>query len=287
MREYIDKFKAAADEILTPDQKQALRISDCNGEQAELTEWVVSSYNSQYKGEPLVPIQGKDSDGELIFLFEDREDAVRMYEFFVESRILEPGEIMFRDIEGQYSVAFMPHVIIQKPDVIQAAMLAYEDRLSLEDMVDEDVFEDLVGEITALLEEPRNTTSGAPKRQPGEGNPFHDKDGRFAGVEKTVKQSGGSWAMGKRKLKFTGKGKNKSGGLDAKYGSTSHPCGRAAREQGKNTRCWDGQKLGKKESLAYPGFALAEALRRKMDGHRETIFDVSTKIELRRRYGID
>lgn len=289
MRELIEKFKQQTEEILSEVDRKAIGVRDYREAMKRIDERVqdsVSSYNNQYIGHPLVPIQGKDSDSELIFRFEDYEDAEDMYYFFVESKLLEPGEVVLRDIEGQHSVAFMPHVIVTKPEIIEAALLVYEDQLVLEDEEDEEAFEALVVNLSKSLSETYNKVAGAPKRKPGMGNPFHDKDGKFAGVEKADDQKGGSWAVGKTKLKFSGRaGKGIRGkGITARYGSTSHPCGRAAREVGDNRRCWDGSEL---EGLDLPlGRALAEAMRNKIAGKEESVFDMSTLMELRRKYSV-
>lgn len=236
----------------------------------------LSSYNSIYAGRPLVPYQGKNSDSEIVFFFEDRKDAVDLYDFMTDTGMLEPGEVVFRDIEGQYSVAFMPHVAITKPEMLQAAMLAYEEQMDFSE--DEDAFESFVGELTDLLTETRNKTSGAPKRKKGMGNPFHDKDdGKFAGVDNHAKKSGGSWAIGKRKLKFTGAGKTADKkGILGKYGSTKHPCGRAARAKGKDTRCWDGNQGA--------GFRVAKALKKKRRGEDFDMTDMMILVELKEKY---
>lgn len=216
-----------------------------------LNEGVISSYNGKGRGKPLEPIQGKDSDAELVFFFEDREDAEDLYGFMVETQLLVPGEIMFRDIEEQYSVAFMPSVVINKPEVIHAALIAYEEQLYTESEEDDEQFESFIEGFTDLISEAATKTSGAPKRKAKMGNPFHDRDsGQFSGAQNHASKGGGSWSIKKTKLKFTGKGKTKEGGLLAKYGATKHPCGRAAREKGKDVRCWDGNtgigaRLGK------------------------------------------
>ncbi|MEJ2293647.1 MAG: hypothetical protein P8Y23_02655, partial [Candidatus Lokiarchaeota archaeon] len=162
-------------------------------------------------------VSDNDND-ELVFVFEDEEDAVDMYSFFVESKFLDVGEIVLRNVNEEHTVSFNSNVITMKPELIQAALLAYEDRLYVETEDELKAFEDVIEGLTDLLEASGTRTSGAPKRKKGMGNPFHDKDdGKFTGAERHASEKGGSWAIGKRKLKFVGKGKNKDGGLLVKY----------------------------------------------------------------------
>lgn len=278
-RELIEEFLGHTEEILSEVERLEIGMIDRDAFYRGLNESVegaITSYNSTMIGDPLVPVQGKDSDSELVFRFEDKDDAVDLYNFMLESKLLVPGEILLRDIEGQVSVAFMPHVLVQKPELIQAALLAYEEQLEIgED--DEEAFEDLIEGLTVLLEAPTKT-SGAPKRERKMGNPFHDKDtGRFSGVKDHVSDGGGSWAYKKTKLKFTGKGKTKEGGLLGKYGSTKHPCGRAARKKGEDRRCWDGKQGA--------GMRVAKAMKgKKRTGESMSIADLSLLMELRAKY---
>jgi hypothetical protein len=181
-----------------------------------------------------IPSQGKEADSEVVFEFEDREDAQTIYDFMVENNLLIPGEISLRDIEGQASIALSLNTIVTKPEMIQVIMQTVEAYVS-EDTAEEFLaFDDDMIELSeaALTEQ---GTEGAPKDV--KGNPFHDRDtGKFTGRKALAAKKSGSWAMGKRKLKVTGLRKGK-----IHFGSTSHPCGRAARAKGKTTRCWDGK----------------------------------------------
>jgi hypothetical protein len=219
----------------------------------------------------LKPYQGKESDAEIMFNFEDWEDAQVLYDFIVESGLLEPGEVVLRHIEGQNGVHFAPHVLVMKPDVIHAAMLAYQD-VVLEDSAE--VFNDITEGIGIVLQE-RTVTSGAPKRKVGKGNPFHDKDsGHFTGAKDSIdSKGGGSWAMGKTKLKYTGAKKSKKGDLVVNFGSTKHPCGRAARKKGKDIRCWDGEEGA--------GFKIARLLGKKKRREDFDFYDGNLLTEIR------
>lgn len=277
----ITKFRKLAEEVLSEEEKRitGIGLQDERNRRLdeEVTGYSLSSYNDINKGEPLFTIQGKDSDGEIVFFFEEEEDAVDMYSFFIESKLLEAGEIVLRNIEGQHSVAFMPSVIIQKPELIQAALLAYEDMIYAEDEEDVEAFENVITGLTGLLMEAPTKTSGAPKRKKGMGNPFHDKnDGKFSGASQHASAGGGSWAISKTKLKFTGKGKTKEGGLLAKYGSTKHPCGRAARAKGQDTRCWDGKEGA--------GFRIAKIMKGKKRAKEDlSMADLSFLMEIREK----
>jgi len=288
-KELISKFQAMTNEVLTEDEKKIMGIGTRAAERERLDIMVengvdtdaIRSYNRPGAPHPLSNIQGKDSDGEIVFFFEDGQDAEDMFSFFVDSKLLEAGEIMIRHIEGQSSVAFMPNVVIQKPEMIQAALIAYEDQMYFEDEKDEEAFESLIVNMTDVLTEAPNKSSGAPKRRPEMGNPFHNKKtGEFSGIADHAGSKGGSWAYKKTKLKFTGKGKTKEGGLLGKYGSTKHPCGRAARENGKDVRCWDGQQMG-------GGGRVAKALGKKK-GKKEdlNIADLSVIMEMRSKYKV-
>lgn len=275
------KFRDMTDKVLSGEDRESLGYGNRESSRKNLDETVgsnvVSSYNRAFLPTPLVPIQGKDSDAELVFFFEDKEDAVDMYTFFVETKLLEAGEIVIRDIEEQYSVAYMPHVVVTKPEMIQAALLFYEEQLDVAEE-DEEAFESVIGGLTDLIMEAPNKTAGAPKRKPEMGNPFHDKNtGKFSGVDDHAKSKGGSWAYKKTKLKFTGKGKTKEGGLLGKYGSTKHPCGRAAREQGKDIRCWDGNTGA--------GARVARVMAKKKRAREDlNMADLSLIMEMRHKY---
>jgi hypothetical protein len=277
--EDITRFSILTEQVLSQDEKRITGIGEQIKNRRELDESIVG-----YKIGPVEEfkqeIEEQDSDGDIIFKFEDQEEAVDMYSFFIESRLLEPGEIVLRNVEEEYTVSFAPSIIINKPEMIQAALLAYEDRLYADTDEDINAFESVIEDITNSLSEASGTrTSGAPKRKKGMGNPFHDRDdGKFSGAENHASKGGGSWAIGKRKLKFTGKGKNKDGGLLVKYGSTKHPCGRAAREKGLDIRCWDGKGGG--------GARVAKIMKGKKRAKEDiNVADLSFLMEMRARYG--
>lgn len=217
----------------------------------------------------LKPWLGKVADGEIAFRFERMSDAQDLYDFIVDVGLLEDGEIKLHLSDGQYSVHFMPHVAVVKPDVIQAAMIAYEDIVSADSM---DAYESLAEDIKHILVEKKAfKVAGAPKGK-YKGNPFHDKNtGKFVGAGLINISDGGSWAIGKRKLKFTGSKKGKDGGVVVSFGSTKHPCGRAARKKGKDIRCWDGEK-GK-------GIPLSKAMKKKSRGEDFTDDDLRSLLE--------
>jgi len=196
----------------------------------------------------LKPLQGKESDAEIMFLFREWDDAQSLYDFILDAGLLEAGEVVFRHIEGQYSVHFQPHVWITKPDVIMAAMLAYED------IVDPDgasAFESLADNLAAIIEERDALVeqdfpglSGAKPGGKGIGNPFHDADdGKFTSRKQMAKKKKGSWAHGKTKLKLSGVKKNKEGREVLHFAGTKHPCGRDGRPvpPEKGILCWAGK----------------------------------------------
>jgi len=69
------------------------------------------------------------------------------------------------------------------------------------------------------------------------GNRLHDKSGRLTGYDDNW-----SWSLEK---KGCGQAKMKPGKKQQYF--TSVKCGRAAREQGDNRRCWDGKELEEDE----------------------------------------
>ncbi len=178
----------------------------------------------------------KRADDDFVIAFEDAFDAKRLYSFIVESGLASPGEVILDDVEDGYNVTFSASVVLHKPEVVRAAISAYYDRM---DESEDGMYEDAMEMLGEPIEEV--TVSGAPRTK--KGNPFHDEQGRLSGPADTKKKESGSWAMKKVKLKVTGSGKDKKGGLMVKYGSTKRPCGREARKQGKNIRCRDGKVM--------------------------------------------
>jgi len=268
--EDIQEMKKEMEEMipsLSPEELRALGFDDASGVRAKNLEVLVEQAtlrdmgSDEFQGiaardghrKDRIPSQGKEADSEVVFEFEDTKDAKVIYDFMIENNLLVPGEIMLRDIEGQLSLALSLNTIVNKPEMIMAIMQTVEAYVS-EDTAEEFLsFDDDMIELTEaeLVEQ---GTEGAPKGV--KGNPFHDSDtGEFTGRKSLAAKKAGSWAMGKRKLKVTGIRKGK-----IHFGSTSHPCGRAARVKGKTTRCWDGKQgpwarvsaaLGKK---AHEGF---------------------------------
>jgi hypothetical protein len=291
--EDIAKFRILTEQVLSEDEKKLTGIGLQNKQRRELDEEVVGYKIESSKNEEVPSLVSDNDNDELVFVFEDEEDAVDMYSFFVESKFLDVGEIVLRNVNEEHTVSFNSNVITMKPELIQAALLTYEDRLHVETEDELKAFEDVIEGLTDLLEASSTRTSGAPKRKKGMGNPFHDKDdGKFTGAERHASEKGGSWAIGKRKLKFVGKGKNKDGGLLVKYGSTKHPCGRAAREKDKDIRCWDGTEF-EVESVNNNDTVIegriGKRLSRIMKGKKITkeginIADLSFMMEMRAKY---
>lgn len=224
--------------------------------------------------EGVLPVQGIESDGEVMLSFENWEDAQTLYSFLIESGLVVPGEIKLTHVEGQNTVHFFPEVCINKPEVLQAALVAYED-LVVEEDENEDEYWSLAEEVTKLVDLRRGiyeaTVSGAPADS--RGNPFHTYyDGKFSNSDALARAKKGSWSDGKRKDKVTGTGKDKSGRVMVKFGSTSHPCGRDARAKGMNKRCWDGKKIG--------GAAMVKALGGRRRRSLQADLDMSDLISL-------
>jgi len=238
------------------------------------------------------PWQGKESDGEIMFNFESAMDAQDLYDFVLETGLLTPGEVKLYMGEHQTSVHFAPSVLVQKPEIIQMALISYHEKAteeSIEAMAGlvEDI-KGILGEKATDLDKPMNVKpirgSAEPHANRGvDFNPFHDKDGNFTTRKGT--ESGGSWSdgahAGSKKLKATKKGKK------LHFAATKLPCGRSAREVGKNIRCWDGSTVAGKLALASKK-ASRDSSDRLMPGVKEgfTRADLDIVNECRAMYGI-
>jgi hypothetical protein len=179
--------------------------------------------------EAVRPLGGLDvaaADDEVQIHFESAADAQLVYDFLIGAgtgvRLLEPGEVQLRVIEGwdQCTVAFAPHVRYLKPEIIAAVLEAFADRIH--EAAWDAAQRDLAEEVQALQEF----------------NPYHDKQGNFGSKAGLAAAKAGSYSKGSRKNKVSGKTKK---GL--KLVATKLPCGRDARDSGRNQRCWDGAKL--------------------------------------------
>jgi len=217
----------------------------------------------------LHPWQGKESDSEIAFNFENVMDAQILYDFVTNTGLLEPGEVKMHISERQFSIHIAPSVMINKPEVIQATLLAYYDYIDDTEENDE-AMESLVHDLDLILVE-RTKVSGAPKGRT-KGNPFHHfKTGKFSSAKNIDGEGGGSFAVGKTKLKYTGAKKSKKGDTVVNFASTKHPCGRAARKKGKDVRCWDGEKG--------MGFRLAKVMGKRIKNEEISDDDLRGMIE--------
>lgn len=193
--------------------------------------------------------QGKESDGEIAFNFESAMDAQDLYDFVLETGLVTPGEVKLYMSEHQTSVHFAPSVLVQKPEVIQMALISYQEKATEESLA---TIDDLAEDVSAVLAEKAASKRGSAEPDAKRGvdfNPFHDKQGNFTSREGVT--DGGSWSDGVEKgskhLKATKKGKK------LHFAATKLPCGRAARKARKNIRCWDGASLGARLAQAKKG----------------------------------
>ncbi len=271
MEKSIYELMEAAESSFSEADKKVLGIANKNRDA------YAGRVHARAIGETVQPLQGIESDSEVAFYFEDWEDAQILYDFIMETRLVVPGEVKIKHISGQHSVHFSSEVVVNKPEVIQGALIAYEENLS---EGCEDAYWNLAEEVTMLVKErealiEKVTTSGAPKGWM-DGNPFHDTSGMFTGPEAMSRSKKGSWSEpnGKRKSKVTGVGKDKKGNPLVKFGSTSHPCGRDARKKSTDKRCWDGKQGA--------GYAIAKAMKGKKRGSGKrtlkTSLDPETKM---------
>jgi hypothetical protein len=226
------------------------------------------------------PWQGKESDGEIMFNFESAMDAQDLYDFVLETGLVTPGEVKLHMSEHQTSVHFAPSVLVQKPEVIQMAIMSYQDQATEESF---EALEALAEDIEEILEKAAsNRGSAEPRTNRVNFNPFHDKGGNFTTREGT--KGGGSWSDGTRKgskhLAASKKGKK------LHFVATKLPCGRAARQVGKNTRCWDGRATGAKLAAIQKG-TKRDSSARLMPGVKEGFSrkDIATINECLAMYG--
>lgn len=170
------------------------------------------------------------ADDDFGILFEDADQAQAMYDFLTGAEtgveLVKPGEVILTISEqwGQYSLSFLPSIVYTRPELLRAIVETYYEFMA-SPAVDE-ALEGIDEAIGDLVE-----------RKKG-GNPFHGVDGKFAEPEELMLNKKGSLSIGKRKNKLSGKSKKRP-----KWVATKLPCGRAAREVGKNVRCYDGKKL--------------------------------------------
>jgi hypothetical protein len=224
--------------------------------------------------------QGKESDGELMFNFESAMDAQDLYDFVLETGLLTPGEVKLHMSEHQTSVHFAPSVLVQKPEIIQMALLSYHEQATEESIAD---MADLVEDVNAIMEKAASSRGSAePRTNRVKFNPFHDKEGNFTTREGT--KGGGSWSdgaeAGSKKLAASKKGKK------LHFVATKLPCGRSARHVGKDIRCWDGRTVAGKLSAIQK--QMKRGGDRLMPGVKEGLSraDLITINECRALYGI-
>lgn len=197
----------------------------------------LAPYDNEGGGVLPVPWTGNRSDGEIYFSFESEDEARALFDFMVGAstgvRLVEPGLVNLYVGQGQYTVHFLPSVMVYMPEVIEAAVMAYRGVVWGEGLA----FESL-DEFMTVIDEAKKPESTRDIKRKGiaygvPGNPYHSKDdGMFTSKDATKK--GGSWSKGGVQRKMTSKGNAEI---------TVKPCGRKARGESKNWRCWDGAKL--------------------------------------------
>lgn len=181
------------------------------------------------------------SDGEVQIAFESAEDAQALYAWVTGVgtgvALLQPGEVTLtvQEQSGQYTLSFLETVVLYKPEIVQAIIEAYEDGMD-EALVDEAM--DRIAEAYEALADDRLEEKRA-------FNPYHDVNGNFTSPEQLTMAKKGSFSKGKRRNKVSGKTKKA-----LKLVATKLPCGRAARQKGKDVRCWDGKNMGWSASAA-------------------------------------
>ena len=87
-------------------------------------------FEQGFLAEAVQPLQGKEADSGVAFYFEYAEDAQALYDAVLEMGDVFPGEIKIKHVEGQHIVIFAAGVTVNKPEVIQGAMLAFDDLMA-------------------------------------------------------------------------------------------------------------------------------------------------------------
>lgn len=214
--------------------------------------------------------EGEESVSGFELMFEDYRDAVGIYEFLTENEIMLEGEVMLT----RNSVIFSDSVLEDKPEVLEGILY------HLRDSVTEDSIEDYEDSVYDIQEAKKGglRVVGA-GREKIIGNPYRNSMGEFASTSELSKKKKGSWTNSGKKKKLGGVKKRKDGGKSLSFKKTADPCGREARRQGKNIRCWDGATI--REALA----SYSNALSRKIKNEEYSPDEVSVILELRRNYG--
>jgi len=216
-------------------------------------EQIAQLQKSLTEDRPLHQAPEASSEGVVALLFEEAADAQDLYDFITGKEtgvaLLQPGEVMLVIAEewGQYSINFAETVVRLKTDIVRAIIEAYQEWFD-EGEVEEamDLLQSLVLDEEAEVEDGSQALADRELRALAgsvgvealtEANPYHDAAGRFAAKDKLAAQKVGSFSMGKRKNRVSGKTKGK-----LKLVATKLPCGRDARKQGKDVKCSTGKK---------------------------------------------
>ena len=126
--EELDRLRKITEGILSKEERGILGVDgDRNSPETEL-------FKQGFLKEAITPLQGKESDSEVAFHFKYADDAQSLYDSALEGGEVVPGEVKLKSISGQHVVIFSSEVVVNKPQVIQNAMLAFED-LMMEGLV--------------------------------------------------------------------------------------------------------------------------------------------------------
>ncbi len=203
----------------------------------------------------------KLSDGEIAFMFEDEQEANLFYDFFVENKLIEAGEILLEDGDDLTTVHILPNVIVTRPELVQAALLTYGD---IEDARSFGMFEDAVNEVGQLLFEKAKTKMGGAFAE-GPGNPYHDTSGKFSNRYKLGSQKKGSVSKNGSKMRVkAGKGKLTFVATKLGCGNTTPASGRSKDFHGDHEQnvCWSAKKSDYAGEPAWPDGAAGAGIAR-------------------------
>lgn len=195
--------------------------------------------------------QGKHSDAERVFAFEDRESADAFAGYCGLLGLAEgeyDAENMPHPKTGEFFVRVQPHVPLTKPAVFQALVQALWSMPGLRGGHYMEALEakSYLGESLLTEKAPAAEPAAASRDTPG--NPLHDRDtGRNTSREALARKGSGSYSLTPDDVKRAEGKIGKGGKVQIKYRFAKRPCGRLDKKSPPNWwnrapyRCHDGK----------------------------------------------
>ncbi len=151
----LNGFMKKAEGAFSDQEKKLLGIGapDEHAKRADLRkEFISKGVANGVMTEAVRPLQGKESDSDIRFYFEDWEDAQTLYDVVLDTGLVVPGEVKIKHIEGQNIVLFASSVPILKPEVIEGAMMAFGEIMA-DDGDNEEEYEELATKMSDFIAE--------------------------------------------------------------------------------------------------------------------------------------